>query len=124
MRAALLPPQAEVEALARDGLAQDDQLLQVRVLVLQTACTDVHVYGSSPGLQASQPSLPRIAASPWPASALLCTHAQPPEVARVPLSLSPLGCAHPQALAHPASHELPWFAGAHVYPLYPGSAAK
>jgi hypothetical protein len=22
------------------------------------------------------------------------------------------------------AHELPWFAGAHVYPLYPGAAAK
>ena len=49
-------PQAELEQLARDGLAQDDQLLQT--------------------------------------------------------------------LTHPAPYELPWFAGAHVYPLYPGSAAK
>ena len=29
-----------------------------------------------------------------------------------------------KALTHPAPHELPWFAGAHVYPLYPGAAAK
>ncbi|KAI7840064.1 hypothetical protein COHA_006195 [Chlorella ohadii] len=29
-----------------------------------------------------------------------------------------------QALTHPAPYELPWFAGAHVYPLYPGSASN
>lgn len=29
-----------------------------------------------------------------------------------------------KALSHPAPHELPWFAGVHCYPLYPGPAAK
>lgn len=29
-----------------------------------------------------------------------------------------------QALSHPAPHDLPWFVGAHVFPLYPGTASK
>jgi hypothetical protein len=29
-----------------------------------------------------------------------------------------------RAATDEAAHELPWFAGAHVYPLYPGAAAK
>ena len=28
------------------------------------------------------------------------------------------------AAARDDAHELPWFAGTHVYPLYPGPAAK
>lgn len=29
-----------------------------------------------------------------------------------------------RALSHPEPHTLPWFGGAHVFPLYPGAAAK